>query len=232
MATNFPTSLDTLTNPTSSDSLSSPSHSAQHTNVNDAVEALQAKVGADSSAVTSSHDYLIADHASRLTTLEGAAGGKILQVVSTTKTDTYSASISATSEDSSNITGFEATITPSSTSNKILVMLSYSGCRSGGAAITAGTLYRDSTAVGIGDTAASRSTISLSSRGDLTDALHSVSFQFLDSPATTSAITYGWRLFNSSGSARTMYVNRDEADGTGSGNMRTAATITVMEVSA
>jgi hypothetical protein len=41
MATNFPASLDTLTNPTSSDSLSSPSHSAQHANVNDAVEAIE-----------------------------------------------------------------------------------------------------------------------------------------------------------------------------------------------
>ena len=70
MATNFPASLDSLTNPTSSDSLNSPSHSAQHANVNDAVAALQAKVGADSSAVTTSHDYKIADHASRLTTLE------------------------------------------------------------------------------------------------------------------------------------------------------------------
>ena len=60
MATNFPASLDSLTNPTSSDSLNSPSHSAQHANVNDAVEALQAKVGVDSSAVTTSHDYKIA----------------------------------------------------------------------------------------------------------------------------------------------------------------------------
>jgi hypothetical protein len=61
MATNFPTSLDALTNPTSSDSLSSPSHSAQHANVNDAVEALQAKVGVNGSAVTSSHDYKLAN---------------------------------------------------------------------------------------------------------------------------------------------------------------------------
>ena len=60
MATNFPASLDSLTNPTSSDSLNSPSHSAQHANVNDAVEALQAKVGVDSSAVTSSLDYKVA----------------------------------------------------------------------------------------------------------------------------------------------------------------------------
>jgi len=60
VATNFPASLDSLTNPTSSDSLNSPSHSAQHANVNDAVEALQTKVGADSSAVTSSLDYKVA----------------------------------------------------------------------------------------------------------------------------------------------------------------------------
>ena len=60
MATNFPASLDSLTNPTSSDSLNSPSHSAQHANSNDAIEALQAKVGADSSAVTSSLDYKVA----------------------------------------------------------------------------------------------------------------------------------------------------------------------------
>jgi len=60
MATNFPASLDSLTNPTSSDSLNSPSHSAQHANSNDAIEALQAKVGADSSAVTTSLDYKVA----------------------------------------------------------------------------------------------------------------------------------------------------------------------------
>lgn len=57
MATNFPTSLDALTNPTSSDAQTSPSHSAQHANANDAIEALQAKVGIDSSAVTTSLDY-------------------------------------------------------------------------------------------------------------------------------------------------------------------------------
>ena len=59
MATNFPSSLDTLTNPTSSDSLSSPSHSAQHANANDAIEALQAKVGVNGSAVTTSHEHRI-----------------------------------------------------------------------------------------------------------------------------------------------------------------------------
>jgi hypothetical protein len=57
MSINFPTSLDTFTNPTATDYLNSPSHAAQHANANDAIEALQAKVGIDGSAVTSSHDY-------------------------------------------------------------------------------------------------------------------------------------------------------------------------------
>lgn len=57
MAINFPTSLDTLTNPASNNTLDSPSHSGQHSDVNDAVEALEAKVGANSSAVNTSHDY-------------------------------------------------------------------------------------------------------------------------------------------------------------------------------
>jgi hypothetical protein len=59
MATNFPTSLDDLTNPTSTDGLDNPSHSSQHANANDAIEALQAKVGVNGSAVTTSLDYLV-----------------------------------------------------------------------------------------------------------------------------------------------------------------------------
>lgn len=60
MATSFPSGLDALTNPTSSDGLNSPDHAGQHADVNDAIEALEAKVGVDGSAVTSSLDYKIA----------------------------------------------------------------------------------------------------------------------------------------------------------------------------
>jgi len=59
MATNFPASLDTLTNPSATDTLDSPPHDEQHADANDAIEALQAKVGVDSSAVATSHDYKI-----------------------------------------------------------------------------------------------------------------------------------------------------------------------------
>lgn len=60
MATSFPSGLDALTNPTSSDGLNSPDHAGQHANVNDAIEALEAKVGVNGSAVTSSLDYMVA----------------------------------------------------------------------------------------------------------------------------------------------------------------------------
>lgn len=61
MAITFPTTLDTLTNPTGTDLLENATaaldHDVQHSNANDAIEALEAKVGADGSAVTTSHDY-------------------------------------------------------------------------------------------------------------------------------------------------------------------------------
>ncbi len=72
MATNFPNSLDTLTNPNSTDSLSNPSHSQQHTNLNDAVEAIQAKIGADGSNDVNSIDYKISDIISQLDGLDNS----------------------------------------------------------------------------------------------------------------------------------------------------------------
>ncbi len=59
MATNFPENLDSLINPQPTDSVAVVSHSAQHTNANDAIEALQAKVGVNNSAVTTSLDYRV-----------------------------------------------------------------------------------------------------------------------------------------------------------------------------
>ena len=59
MATNFPTSLDNLTNPAGSDPVNNPSHASQHANINDAIENLEAKVGVNNSTVTTSLDYRV-----------------------------------------------------------------------------------------------------------------------------------------------------------------------------
>lgn len=59
MATSFPNNLDELINPNGSDQLSAPSHSEQHANANDAIEALQVKVGIDGSADPDSLTYKV-----------------------------------------------------------------------------------------------------------------------------------------------------------------------------
>lgn len=223
MATNFPTSLDTLTNPTSSDSLSSPSHSAQHANANDAIEALQAKVGADSSAVTSSLDYKVAQ-------LEAASTGKILQVVSTTKTDTFT----STNTSFVDITGLTVTITPSSTSSKILIIAQVSHSQGGsfGSQIrlnggnVAGNYVGDA---GTGQQQAVSGLLMHSSfRGDY--SVFNSSLNYLDSPATTSATTYAVQI--ACGNGGTVQVNRSNVDNTNTAYTRGASTITVMEVAA
>lgn len=50
---NYPTSLDSLINPSSGDTTTAVDHAAQHANVNDAVEALEAKLGIGSSVAAS-----------------------------------------------------------------------------------------------------------------------------------------------------------------------------------
>lgn len=59
MTISFPTSLDNFTNPIATDAMNAVTvpHATQHGNINDAVEALEAKVGIDSSTVTTSIDY-------------------------------------------------------------------------------------------------------------------------------------------------------------------------------
>jgi len=61
MTTVFPGAIDSFTNPTPTDTLDSVTvpHADQHEDANDAIEALEAKVGKDSSAVTTSHDFKI-----------------------------------------------------------------------------------------------------------------------------------------------------------------------------
>jgi len=59
MAINFPATLDNFTNPTATDTMVAVSHSSQHTDENDAIEALESKVGVDNSVVATSLDYLV-----------------------------------------------------------------------------------------------------------------------------------------------------------------------------
>lgn len=65
MPSTYPTTLDTFSNPIGTDKVNNAVaglvHSTQHAQANDAIEALEAKVGATNSAVTTSHDYKLSE---------------------------------------------------------------------------------------------------------------------------------------------------------------------------
>ena len=92
MATNFPTSLDALTNPQGTDSVAAVPHAAQHANANDAIEALQARVGVTGSTVSTSLTNRIAvlESASVDTeTIQDIVGGMVSGNTETDLTVTY-----------------------------------------------------------------------------------------------------------------------------------------------
>jgi hypothetical protein len=162
----------------------------------------------------------------------GAAAG-ILQVVSTTKTDTFTASLGAGADTA--ITGFSATITPSSTSSMILVMvdahMSDATDVYGRGAIR---IYRGATSIGEGTGSGSRTTAFASSvvLQSAVENVMNIAGTYLDSPATTSATTYTVHAVNAWVSTKTIGCNRAGNDANSALNTRPSSTITLMEVSA
>ena len=157
--------------------------------------------------------------------------GKILQVVQTVKTDAFT----TTSSSLVDVTGMSATITPSSSSSKILVQV-HIGI-SGGAQYSYAhyVLLRGSTQIGIGTgaTGSNQTNISFATNWNTQNEYmgFAASFQFLDSPSTTSATTYKLQM-RSAYASKTVYVNRTHHNGDESYHGRSASTITVMEVAA
>jgi hypothetical protein len=85
VAINFPTSLDNFTNPVSGNTLDSPSHSLQHSDINDAVEAMQRKVGVGTAVAgsASAGQVLTISAAGTSTWSTLPASGGLVQVVPT-----------------------------------------------------------------------------------------------------------------------------------------------------
>ena len=157
-------------------------------------------------------------------------GGKIGQVVSTTKTDTFSESIN-TEAFSALVTGLTVNITPSASSSKILVFLNIM-LGANGEHASAVQLFRDSTQIDLADASSSRARFSkgrVFNYGGVS-ANATLSTNFLDTPSSTSQITYGVKIGHTSGSAKTMYVNRSHDDSDDASYGRGTSTITVMEV--
>ena len=144
-----------------------------------------------------------------------------VQIQTVTKTDAFT----TTSTSFVAVTGLTVNITPTSSSNKILVIgnVSYSG---GSGQAMAVQLQRNGSAIFVGDASGTRPRAFGSESGGGYQA-PSNAFTILDAPATTSAVTYSISVMVNGGTGA---VNRTSANRDGLDAV-TASTITVMEIS-
>lgn len=149
--------------------------------------------------------------------------GSILQVVQTlVDTQTTYSSISTYTD----MTGFTISITPKFASSKILLRtVVHFGI--GGTTTCNFRWVRGSTPIALGTTGASGQASFRGQTGNAAWATN-VSSEFLDSPGTTSAITYKLQL-QPYDTGRTVVINNAQAGGAGD-NFRTISTITAMEI--
>lgn len=169
---------------------------------------------------------------SALTGISG--GGKVLQVIQNHVTTTSSQSVNASTV--TDISGLNVSITPSSSSSKILVKVRWMGDGSNGD-INDGMwgIKRNSTVIGNPSAAGNRivgiAGIYMGYTVN-TDAasMDSTMYEYLDSPSTTSAITYHATFTVKT--AQTMYNNISRGDGDATHVERGTSTITVMEIGA
>lgn len=156
----------------------------------------------------------------------GMPTGSVIQTVTTSKTNIFT---SSTTQAWTDITGLSVTITPISTTSKILIVLNIGTARSGDNGSL--RLVRNSTPINIGDANATYPNDTLASLADL-NATNSngipVSTSYLDSPATTSAITYKIQFWINTTS---IFIN-EGASYTDNQPYRflTASSITAMEI--
>jgi len=155
----------------------------------------------------------------------GATNPKLGQIQSTNTTNVFTTT-SATYVD---VTGLSVSITPTSSSSKIFVLYSVFGTSTNHAAMR---LVRDSTAINVGTAGGTRTLAS--GIGFQIDSAPSgyeggvVSGNFVDSPNTTSAVTYKIQVLTYGGA--TFYLNTTNADADVTYTYRGASTITVIEV--
>jgi hypothetical protein len=147
--------------------------------------------------------------------------GAVLQVVQTVKSNTFS----TTSSSFTDITGMSATITPRNSSSKILVFVDLKVSGEDNAANTF-RLMRNSTEVG-GSSGTNGGFASVGNSSFFRPAIAQVGFTYLDSPASSSAVTYKVQGLNSSGVDLTVNYAANSAV---LGGRVSVSTITLVEI--
>ena len=169
--------------------------------------------------------FNLPDAAGTVDRLERA--GNVLQVVNTAKTDIFSSGAASWTE----ITGLNVSITPSSTNSKILISYNLSVTASAAGYSAGFRLARDSTYILYGD--------AIGNLQQATSYVFSDSYAYphwhpniiyLDSPSTTSSITYKIYGIAPYGTSYPFYINRDRLGGTTDKFGTSVSTITAMEI--
>jgi|TARA_R110000803_G_scaffold210734_1_gene283471 hypothetical protein len=158
-------------------------------------------------------------------TATGFGGGKVLQCLSATKTD------SATNNNATftTISGLTVTITPSA-SSKVLVMwhVTING-NNGGSGFQ---IVRGSTAICIGDADGSRVRATGNTYDTLGGSHPTRAGQHLDDPSADGSTAFTYAVQWRSDGTQTDYLNRSEDHQNNTDNTTSTSNITVMEIGA
>ena len=161
-----------------------------------------------------------------------AGGGKVLQVVSTLKDDMFTTSSTSFTQ----VTGLSASITPSATSSKVLVIVSATGYfATNNSKVGFISVFKGGSNLIVPDTPQNRTPTFEGGYGrdDTNHSFNMSSFHFtiLDSPNTTSSTTYDVRVLNVY-SGNTFYINRAENNENTSARPQGVSSIILMEIGA
>jgi len=204
-------------------------------------------VGSSSGSVSLQAPATTSGGANRVLTLPDADGtvavgstGKILQVVQTVVTGTYSEAFAVTTSSAS--CGLDVNITPSATTSKILIQAVAHVSNSDAIDTTSGIILFKGGSVltaATGDADGSRQRVSAQSYTPYTSGQGSgykivaIPFHYLDSPNSTSQQSYSIRLrYNTTSGSETVYLNRTKDDDNAYYRDRSISTITAMEIAA
>ena len=160
-----------------------------------------------------------------------ATAGKILQVVQTVKKDKQT--IQSTSL--TDIAGMSVTITPSSSSNKVLISYSLIAFTNGGQYWSMRLLRGSDSTIFIGDQNPSATSQQRASFGGYTQSYveaRCIAQEFLDSPNTTSATTYKLQAHTPYSSSYIIGINSSPTLDNYTYMNNCVSTITAMEVAA
>jgi len=172
-------------------------------------------------------DFTLSVPAATANLLTNRTAGTVLQVVSATKSDTFTTSSTSYTD----ITGLSVSITPTSASNRILVITAVNSSATASGWNSFFRMMRDSTPIFIGNSAGSRTLSSFQHYLGNNQDIRCLTASFLDSPNTTSSVTYKVQTASQSGGG-SVTVNMTGADGDSASQGRTASSITVMEIAA